>query len=99
MSARAEPVGSRNSEYSNWSKMETAVYIDNVTTHTQVVGKPLFLTVQQASVETVSATSEYASNSAAGRSPARSVLIPNSVGRETGSVCSSCHIFPWLAKS
>ena len=32
--------------------METTVHIDNVTIHTQVVGKPLFLTVQQASAET-----------------------------------------------
>lgn len=32
--------------------METTVHIDNMTIHTQVVGKPLFLTVQQASKET-----------------------------------------------
>ena len=32
--------------------METTVHIGSVTIHTQVVGKPLFLTVQQAAVET-----------------------------------------------
>ncbi len=33
-------------------KVATTVHIDSVTITTQVVGKPLFLTVQQAAVET-----------------------------------------------
>ena len=36
----------------SWSMMDTTVHIDNVTINTQVAGKPLFLTVQQASGET-----------------------------------------------
>ncbi len=32
--------------------METTVHIDQVTIHTQVAGKPLFLSVAQATVET-----------------------------------------------
>ena len=32
--------------------METTVHIGNVMIHTQVIGKPLFLTVQQAAAET-----------------------------------------------
>ena len=34
------------------SEMETTVHIDSVTIHTHVAGKPLFLSVQQAAVET-----------------------------------------------
>ena len=32
--------------------METTVHIDQVTIHTQIAGKPLFLTVAQAAAET-----------------------------------------------
>ena len=32
--------------------METTIHIDNVTIHTHVEGKPLYLTVQQAALET-----------------------------------------------
>ncbi len=32
--------------------MDTTVHIDNVTIHTQIAGKPLFLSVAQAAVET-----------------------------------------------